>query len=61
MSFPTHTLWGVASNCRGFGGCSNGYYYNIVVPTIMSINPIAIAISAFIAYKVAKYYIQQNA
>lgn len=60
MIFPTHTFWGVASICGGFGGCSNGYYFNIVVPIIMSINPIAIIISAFVAYKIAMIYTGRN-
>jgi hypothetical protein len=61
MIFPTHTFWGVASNCGGFGGCSNGYHFNMVVPIIMSTNPIAIIISALVAYKLATIYISRNA
>ncbi len=60
MSFPTHTFWGVASMCAGFGACSNGYYFNLIVPTIMSTNPLAISVSAFIAYKLAKFYVQRG-
>ena len=61
MIFPTHTFWGVASICGGFGGCSNGYYFNIIVPTIMSINPLAIIVSAFVAYHLAKLYARKYA
>lgn len=60
MIFPTHTFWGVASNCGGFLGCSNGYYFNIVVPLIMSINPLAVIISAFVAHKIAALYMEKN-
>ena len=58
MIFPTHTFWGVASECGGFGGCSNGNYFNIVTPVIMSINPIAMIISGFFAYKLATIYMK---
>lgn len=61
MSFPTHTFWGVASNCKGVGGCSDGSYFHIVVPTIMSTNPIAILLSALVAYQISRMYINRNA
>lgn len=61
MIFPTHTFWGVASICGGFGGCSNGYYFNIIVPIVMSINPIAIIVSAIVAYKIATLYMRKDA
>ncbi len=35
-SFPTYTLWGVASVCGGFGPCATGYYIGVIVPVIMS-------------------------
>jgi len=60
MSFPTHTLWGVASICGGFGVCSTGYYFNVMVPVIMSNNPLAIAISVFIAYRILILYSRKN-
>jgi hypothetical protein len=55
MIFPTHTFWGIASICGGFGGCAVGYHLNIIVPNVMSINPVAIGISAYIAYRIFKY------
>lgn len=58
MSFPTQTFWGVETNCRGFGGCSNGVYLNIIVPAVMSTNPIAIVLSSIVAYQLAKYYVR---
>jgi len=60
MSFPTHTVWGVATYCDEPPGCAwgmgSGSYINLVVPSILSINPISIILSSFIAYKIACYY-----
>jgi len=59
MIFPTHTMWGVASLCRGGLGCANGYYFQLIVPSILSINPISIIITSFIAYKIAHKYFER--
>lgn len=61
MVFPTHTWWGIASNCRGFGGCSVGYRLHILVPNILSINPIAIAASATVAYLLYRRFLRRRA
>ncbi|MCL6417376.1 hypothetical protein MIB92_17080 [Aestuariirhabdus sp. Z084] len=49
LSFPTYTHWGVASICKGFGGCSVAYHIELITPLIMSTNPIPMLISLGIA------------
>ena len=60
MSFPSYTSWYI--------NISDGIYYqtmksqyNLVVPTIMSLNPISIIMSVLIAYKLSRYYVKKFA
>ena len=41
-SFPTYTLWEVASNCAGFGSCSTGHHVAVVAPLIITFHPLSL-------------------
>lgn len=60
---PTHTLWHVEIR-RPWG--ADGFlifpeydYYHIITPVIMSNNPLSIAITAYIVFKLSKLYINK--
>ncbi|MBN3561739.1 hypothetical protein [Aliamphritea spongicola] len=59
LSFPTYTHWGVASICGGFGGCTTGYYIDVVVPLVMTAGVFTLP-SMLIAIFIVWVYIRIN-